>query len=427
MWLSQRNFRKVAVLVSIGAAMGTVGAAIVGIWLVYELSSGAERRGMAIEAAAPYSNAQNLQRITEAQPNTPTDGRSSWLGQQDWTQGVQAGQEYVTQFPEPQNVQVLTSMNTSEIWAYMQQQVSGALSVGCQYCHNVEPGPDGLYVFDEDTFPQKIAARDMMRLVNDLNAKFIVNLPYWRGNYVTCATCHSGLGNGAGTPENLEGVSDQFLRGTPPIKMMYNPLDENGEPIRIAEQKPPELRELRPLKELTLWNLYNYQVWNPYDPADPKSGRGTLALVNPEASRTQDQVNITQGTMNLMAWSIGVGCTYCHNARNFYHYEITTESELMDWEASEFDGEHIAPRIKAERMLLMTTYIAENWDTYGAIPTETPREQLEGRLHFREINGEYYNMPGCYTCHARNNIPKAVIHQDDLTNTNLPVDLRGTQ
>jgi photosynthetic reaction center cytochrome c subunit len=125
--------------------------------------------------------------------------------------------------------------------------------------------------------------------------------------------------------------------------------------------------------------------------------------------------------MNLMAWSLGVGCTYCHNARNFYNYEITEESEMLD-------GEHIAPRLKAERMLLMTTYMAENWDTYGAIPLEEPPEDfLVGRQHYREINGEYYNIPGCYTCHARLNIPKSILTQDELTETNLPIDLRGEQ
>lgn len=431
MWLSQQNFRKVAVIVSIGAAMATVGAGLVGMWLIYELSSGPERRGLAIAAEAPYSSAKNLTNITDAFPNEPTDGRDPWLGQVEWTTGVQAGQEYVAQFPEPQNVQVLVGMNTSQIWAYMQQQVSGALSVGCQYCHNVNPDANGDYQFDLDDFPQKVAARNMMTLVNDLNGNYIVNLPYWRGNYVMCATCHSGLGNGEGTPQNLEAVSDQFLKGTPPINVIYEPLDDEGQPIRDPQQKPEELRQPILLQQATLYNLYNYKVWKPYTPDDNKSGRGSLALVY-DGGRTQDQVNITQGTMNLMDWSLGVGCTYCHNARNFYNYEITSESTVLEQDWTDKNGttvpagSHIAPRLKAERMLLMTTYMVERWDTYGAIPREEPPEDfLVGRVHFREINGQFYNVPGCYTCHARLNIPKAVIHENDLTDTNLPPDLRG--
>jgi len=433
MWLSQRNFRKVAVIVSIGAAMATVGAGLVGIWLIYELSSGPERRGLAIAAEAPYSSAKNLIRITDAQPNKPTDGRDPWLGQAEYTKGVQAGNEYVAQFPQPQNVQVLKSMNTSQIWAFMQQQVAGALSVGCQYCHNVNAGPDGKFQFNLETFPQKIAARNMLRMVNDINGKFIVNLPYWRGNYVMCATCHSGLGNGTGSPTNLEGVSDQFLKGTPPIKVTYEPLDTKGKPIRDPLQKPEELKQPVLLQRAILFNLYNYQVWKPFDSADHSSGRGSLALAY-DGGRTQDQANITQGTMNLLDWSLGVGCTYCHNARNFYNYEITTESAPLtqDWTDKNGTvvtaGSNIAPRLKAERMLLMTTYIVQKWDTYGAIPkTPTPKDFLVGRLHYRQINGQYYNVPGCYTCHARKNIPRAIINQVDVTDANLPVDLRGAQ
>lgn len=431
MWLSQRNFRRVAVIVSIGAAMATVGAGLVGIWLIYELSGGVERRAAALAAEAPYSSARNLVNITDAQPNQPTDGRTSWLGQTDWTTGVQAGQEYVTQFAQPQNAQVLVNMNTSQIWAFMQQQVSGALSVGCQYCHNVTPDANGNYQFNLDEFPQKTAARNMLKLVNDLNGKFIVNLPYWRGNYVICASCHSGLGNGKGTPQNLEAVSNEFLKGTPPIKVIYEPLDETGKPILDPQLKPAELQQPIILQQATLFNLYNYQVWKPYNPADNKSGRGSLALVYDEG-RTQDQANITQGTMNLLDWSLGVGCTYCHNARNFYNYEITTESPVLaqDWTdqngVTVTAGSHIAPRLKAQRMLLMMTYMVQRWDTYGAIAKTTkPANFLVGRLHYREINGQYYNVPGCYTCHARVSVPKAVINQVDMTDTTLPPDLRG--
>lgn len=444
MWLSQREFRRFAVIVSIGLAMATVGAGLVGMWMIYEFTNGPIRRIMATADAAPYSNAKNLQRITQALPNEPTDGREPWLGQDDWTSGVQAGQEYVTQFSEPQNAQVLQSMNTSQIWAYMQQEVSGALAVGCQYCHNVNPDDAGTYQFNLDEYPQKIAARNMMRMVNEINGKFIVNLPYWRGNYVMCASCHSGLGRGAGSPIELEAVSDQFLKGTPPIPVIYEPLDDEGKPIRDPMQKPEILREPLPLKEATLFNLYNYKVWSPFDPRDPFSGRGSLALSYPgddgynHGGRTQDQANITQGTMNLLAWSLGVGCTYCHNARNFYNYEVTEESEVMDWAESDYDGQHIAPRLKAERMLLMTTYLVENWtadpereenpEGFGAIAKDpAPASALVGRVHYRELNGETYNVPGCYTCHARRNIPKVVYHQDELTDTKLPQDLRGLQ
>jgi len=438
MWLSQRQFRRVAVLVSIGAAIATVGAGLVGIWLIYELSSGAERRGLAIAAEAPYSPAKNLTKIVQAPPNKPTDGRDPWQGKEVvdgqvvdyWTKGVQAGNQYITQFPQPQNTQVLTGMTTAQVWSFMQQQVSGALGVGCEYCHNVNPGPDGKYQFNLDTIPQKVAARNMMKLVNDLNRMYITNLPYWRGNYVTCSTCHSGTGNGNGVPLQLEAVSDQFVYTTPPIPVTVEILDKTGQPIRDREKKPDYVKNPVPLKDAVLFDLYHYQVWKPYDPRDSKSGRGSLALVY-NGGRTQDQVNITQGTMNLIAWSLGVGCTYCHNARNFYSYEITTDSPTFVGDIPQLQGKHIAPRLKAQRMLLMTTYIAENWDKYGAIAkTDKPADTLVGKVFYRKINGKVYNVPGCYTCHGRVSIPKSVINNTTLTaskqpETILPPVLRG--
>jgi len=423
MMLNQRQFRRIVVIVSIGVAMTLAGGAIVGIWLIYELSGGPERRGLAIAAVAPYSSAKNLQRVNQAPANQPTDGRDPWLSQAFYNEGVQAGNQYIAQFRTPQNTQVLTDMTTAEIWSFMQQQVAGALGVGCQYCHNVKPDANGNYQFNSEEFPQKIAARNMLKLVNDLNGKFIVNLPYWRLNYITCATCHSGIGNGRGSPQLLEAVSDQFLKSTPPIKVIYNPLDVNGQPVVDDAKKPEELRDPIPLKQATLWNVYNYKVWKPYNPADAVSGRGSLAL-SYDGGRTQEQANITQGTMNLLAWSLGVGCTYCHNARNFYSYEITNESPTFVGDIPTYQGKHIAPRLKAQRMLLMTTYIAENWDKYGAIPKVVPPESsLVGRVHYREINGQYYNVPGCYTCHGRNSIPMAVINQATLDQAKQPLTI----
>jgi len=511
MWkLSQRQFRKIVVAVSVVVMMGIVWLAILGIWLIHdiayvynydkfnEITAGltsmedyealwANTNGfdpVLLEAMyiAPYDPAQNLTRITQTQPNEPPeDGRESWFGFENWTEGVQAGSEYIGQFPEPQNAQVLTELDTAGMWAYMQQQVSGAMAVGCQYCHNVQPDEDGNYQFDQDhwTIPedgsildgegewtQKVSAREMMRLVNDINAQYIVNLPYWRGNYVTCATCHSGLGNGRGTPLNMEGVSDEFLKSVPPQRVNLDPLDENGVPLITPEEKPEEVRGRMLLQDATLWLIYNYSVWHPYDPADPKSGRGSLAMVWPyEKARTIDQATIQTNVMNNNAWSLGTGCTYCHDPRNWYNYEITSEAPPLD-------GEYISPRIKGQRMLLLNTFIAQNWAEYGAIPKDKTPEELSnpgpntvvldsffgsgagwdppsdnigelawpsrpndlprvgyisGRRHYRVVDGNVYNMPGCTTCHARNSIPKVVVAEEDLSDTLLPPSLRGVR
>lgn len=160
----------------------------------------------AVLAENPYSPSDGIVVITDAEPNTPPEGdpREPWLGEAAWIDGVQAGQEYIADYPEPQNVIVLQGMNTSEIWVYMQQHVSGALGVSCQYCHDI-----GNFSID---YPQKISSRLMMVMVNDLNRDFMTNLPDWRGNYVQCATCHNNQ------PVDLPAVSNEneFVIYNPP-------------------------------------------------------------------------------------------------------------------------------------------------------------------------------------------------------------------
>ncbi len=415
---SRPNDRQVAILISVAVGVVVAVVTTATFYWIYELASGDERRAAAEAAAAPYDPAADTKTyITSVEPNQPTDGRQPWLGQQAWTEGVTAGQAYVQQFPEPQNVQVLTGMNTAQIWGYMTQYVSPALGVGCQYCHDIND-------FAADSYAQKPAARNMLRLVRDVNAQFIVNLPNWRGNYVQCATCHNGA------PVNMPSVSDRFVQSTPFIPAVVNPIDSEGNPIVDADQKPEEIREGTTLHEAILYYVYNYQVWLPYDPSDAASGRGSLALTY-EGGRSQDQVNINQGAMNLMSWSLGVGCTFCHSSRNFIAYELEPAGTLPN-------PQYGYNKLKAQRMLLLTTWLAENWGKYGAFPKgDVPDTLGAGGLYngqyFRQVNGFYYNVPGCYTCHAGRSIPKAAINQASIpTDTEqaqyvLPTVLRGDQ
>jgi photosynthetic reaction center cytochrome c subunit len=409
--------RQLVVLASI------VGGAIVAIitattfWWIYELATGPDRKAAAQAALAPYNPSDNIRAIMQAPLNDPkaadpADTRAAWMGEVAYPAGVQAGQDYVAQFPQPKNIVVLKGMTTAQIWAYMQQHVSAALGVGCQYCHNIAD-------FSMD-IPQKTSARLMMVLVNQLNKQFITNLPYWRGNYVDCATCHNGK------PVNLTTVNNNFVQANQPIKVIAEPLDTQGKPVRA---KAPKLVDL---KEAILEQTYNYVVWKPYDPADPTSGRGSLAL-NYMGGRTQDQVNVTQGAMNLFAWSLGVGCTYCHNPRNFANYELSTEAPTLVVNGK---PEYIDPRIKAQRMLLMTTWMIQNWNKYvlprAAVQTGAKPYISATGQHIRNIGGSYFSVPGCDTCHNGINIPKASLNQVDIPAGDagipvLPTVLRGIE
>lgn len=424
--------RQVALLISV--AVGIVVAIITTatFYWIYELASGPERRAAAIAAAAPYSPDSGVKTITQSQPNTPPEGREAWLGNDAWFKGVQAGQDWVSKNPNTLNVQVLVGMNSAQVWSYMQQYVSGALGVSCQYCHN-------LANFASDEYYQKVSARSMMRMVSGINTQYIANLPNWKGNYVQCATCHQGQ------PLNMPAVNSQFIKSVPPIEVTVDPIDATGAAILESAQKPAEIQGQVQLKDAIMYYVYNYQIWKPFDPAVPDSGRGSLALTY-EGGRTQDQVNINQNAMNYFAWSLNVGCTYCHNSRNFVAFEgIGPEKPPSGPSNNSPSGglanpEYAYSKLKNQQMLLMTTWLAANWDKNGANPktdaavTEEvgPFGGVVGSLYYRRINGQVYNIPGCYTCHRGNAIPKASINQSQIPAGDagiviLPQVLRGQQ
>jgi photosynthetic reaction center cytochrome c subunit len=415
------NDRQTAIFVSVAVGIIVAVVTTATFYWVYDLALGRERATAATLAKAVWNPSDGTKAINAAAPNTPTDGRQPWLGVDAWTLGVQAGQTWVTNNPNPVNVQVLTGMNSAQIWAYMQQYVAGGLGVSCQYCHDINN-------FSLDTIPQKVTARNMLYLANDLNANFILNLPNWRGNYVQCATCHNNK------PNNLEGFGTSFANSVPPINVTVDPLDAAGKPILDPAQKPAAIQGKVKLKEAILYYIYNYQVWKPYDQADETSGRGSLALEY-AGGRTQDQVTNNQNVMNYLGWSLGVGCNYCHNSRNFKAYETDPVSNVTN-------PIYALNKRKAQQMLLMTSWIQANWTTYGAIAKPTIPTALEGgasSISYQKINGQYYNMPGCFTCHQGFNdingisVPRAAINQvsfkdlGDAGQVIFPQALRGGQ
>lgn len=80
---------------------------------------------------------------------------------------------------QPVNVQVLTGLSRPELQRVMNQMRAG-LGVHCHYCHANDDGRS-------DAKPQKVRAREMLRMVMDLNARHFGGQPV-----VTCFTCHNG-------------------------------------------------------------------------------------------------------------------------------------------------------------------------------------------------------------------------------------------
>src|SRR5215472_18238202 len=76
------------------------------------------------------------------------------------------------------NVQVLKDIPESQ-WNSLMFFISGSLGVSCDHCHG-QP-------FDSDTKKAKLTARNMMKMVREINAANFDGRPV-----VTCNTCHRG-------------------------------------------------------------------------------------------------------------------------------------------------------------------------------------------------------------------------------------------
>ena len=89
---------------------------------------------------------------------------------------------------QPKNVKILVGLSRPEVQRVMNQMRAG-LGVHCHYCHAVGQDPS------VDATPQKERAREMMRMVIDLNQRH-----FGGREVVTCFTCHNGKPHPALTP-----------------------------------------------------------------------------------------------------------------------------------------------------------------------------------------------------------------------------------
>jgi tetratricopeptide (TPR) repeat protein len=112
--------------------------------------------------------------------------------------GLLAAQGGGFQGPPPKNLQVLPKdMTRPEVVARM-RLIATALGVRCEYCHVQTTGPDGREQTDHasDDKDTKKTAREMMRMVNDINDKYLIagmGRTLTERQRVSCETCHHGL------------------------------------------------------------------------------------------------------------------------------------------------------------------------------------------------------------------------------------------
>lgn len=79
------------------------------------------------------------------------------------------------------NIQILTGLSRPEVQRVMNEMRAG-LGVHCHFCHGADDTHGA-----SDVKPQKAKAREMIRMVMDLNARHFGGKPV-----VTCFTCHNG-------------------------------------------------------------------------------------------------------------------------------------------------------------------------------------------------------------------------------------------
>ncbi len=112
-------------------------------------------------------------------------------------------------FPAPTNLKVLPKTLTGQQVHDIMENWAGSLGVHCDTCHTSDPnnlGPNGRprLKFDDDSKQEKLTARLMLKMTEDINNNYVSMIPKDKdhdhemeagehhGLPVTCGTCHRG-------------------------------------------------------------------------------------------------------------------------------------------------------------------------------------------------------------------------------------------
>lgn len=105
------------------------------------------------------------------------------------------------ELPKPTNLQILPKDISSKDLMAVMHDFTGDLGVHCNFCHEVNAQTHKPN-FASDAKPEKAAARVMMRMTHEINAKYMAELPEHEHaenaepadhkHRVSCSTCHRG-------------------------------------------------------------------------------------------------------------------------------------------------------------------------------------------------------------------------------------------
>ncbi len=195
-----------------------------------------------------------------------------------------------------ENVQVLGDYSKSEFARTMASFKNWvAPGEGCGYCHNA---PN----YADDSKYTKRVAREMIRMTRHINSDWKQHVA---NTGVTCYTCHRGQPVPARIwfappTDNLKG----FIATRGPMRLPTASAGTTGLPTDALAAFLLDHKEIRVIGPTAL------QTGN---------------------HRTIKQAKYTYAMMLVMAESLGVNCTYCHNTRAFYSWAESTPQRATAW------------------------------------------------------------------------------------------------
>ena len=207
--------------------------------------------------------------------------------------GQRAGEVY-------QNVQVLGDVS-EEQFTYTMAAITAWVSPeqGCNYCHN----PENMASDEKYT---KVAARKMLQMTRNINSNWNKHVA---NTGVTCWTCHRGNA----IPANYWALPDAGKNG-----IIGNRHGQNNPVAASAYSSLPEA-------SLAL-----------YLTGDPKTDRSIRVVSDTLHPTKANELSIKEtepqyALMNHLSTSLGVNCTFCHNAQAFKPWNISTPKRATAW------------------------------------------------------------------------------------------------
>ncbi len=122
--------------------------------------------------------------------------------------GALISQSFNIQQPKPKkltNIKVFPSTATFDEVDHAMDEFKVELGVKCNYCHAPEKDNPRKMDMASDANPIKSVAREMIRMTNEMNQKYIATIKHTESDstkiqLITCNTCHRGVPKPFGKP-----------------------------------------------------------------------------------------------------------------------------------------------------------------------------------------------------------------------------------